>query len=158
MRIPEKFSMNTRLYVQIQTKLNLYIAKYGCAQVAAYLDFLPLRLIKRDGKNLGAYIISMVSKEYCVSRFELFEDTSRHDIMEPRQMICVLCEKYLKVNRSDLSIMFHRSRHFAKRLIIDFYDKQKENHPLDKELLNRFSRLDALVASYVNFIPKSKRI
>ena len=157
MKIPEKISLNTRQYIQIQTKLNLYVARYGCKRISAYLDALPLRILKRDGKNLGAYITAMVCKEYQIATFELFDDSSRHDLTEARQMVCVLSEKYLEIDRTEISTMFHRSRHFAKRLITDFYAKQKENHPLDKGLLNRFYRLDALIADYVNFIPKTQQ-
>lgn len=157
MNIPKEFSVNTKEYIQIQTKLNLYIARYGCTEVAKYLDTLPLRMLKRDGKYLGAYIAAVVSKEYKISRSELFEESSRHYLTEARQMICVLLERYLEIGRGDISAMFHRSRHFAKRLIGDFYDRQKENHPFDQKLLNRFHQLDLLISSYVDFKPKSQR-
>lgn len=157
MKIPEKFLLHTRQYVQIQTKLNLYIAKYGCKAVESYLDTLPLQVRKKDSKNLGGYIVNMVAKEYQVPRYELFEASSYHGLTEARQMLCVLSEKYLGIGRTELSTIFHRSRHFAKRLITEFQAKQKENHPLDKPMLDRYTRLDSLIAAYMDFKPKHPR-
>lgn len=156
MKIPQQIIVTTKEYIQIQTKLNLYIAKFGCKAVEMYLDTIPLRMRKRDGKNLGAYIISKICQEYGITRYELFESSQRNTTTEARQMLCVLAENHLGLTKTEVSALFNRSRHFAKRLITDFLNKQKENHPLDKPLLDKYSKLDTLIRAYVDFKPKLK--
>src|SRR3989338_3072915 len=121
MKIPNQIVIVTKEYVQIQTKLNLYIAKYGCKAVDSYLDSIPLRMTKVDGKHLGAYIIGKICQEYGITRYDLFESSGRQDnLAEARLFICVLAERYVKLQKTEMSKMFNKSRHFAKRLLHDF--------------------------------------
>jgi len=156
MKIPQQIIITTKEYIQIQTKLNLYIAKFGCKAVEMYLDTIPLRMRKRDGKNLGAYIISKVCQEYGITRYELFESSARNTTTEARQLLCVFAEKYLGLTKTEISALFNRSRHFAKRLISDFQKKEKEQHPLDKPFFDRYTKLDTLIRAYLDFKPKLK--
>ncbi len=153
MKIPTHITISTKEYVKIQTKLTLYIAQFGCQIVEMYLDTIPLRMFKKEGKHLGAYIESKVCEEYKVTRYELLESSSRQNISEARQVLCVLCEKHLNLSKTEISILFHKSRHFAKRMISNFNDKLKENHPFDKNLIERYRRLDSLIGAYVDFKP-----
>lgn len=153
MRIPTQIIVSTKEYIQIQTKINLYIAKYGCHAVELYLDSIPLRMRKRDGRNVGAYIENKICQEYQVSRYDLMETSGRGDLTEARQMLCVLAEKHLRLTRTDISKLFNRTRHFAKRKLTDFEQKLKENHPLDKKLIDRYKKLDALISAYMDFQP-----
>ncbi|NGF76844.1 hypothetical protein G5B10_13235 [Fluviicola sp. SGL-29] len=157
MKIPPQIIISTKEYVQIVTKVNLYIAKFGCKAVEMYLDTIPLRMRKRDGKNLGAYIISKVCQQYEITRYELFESSTRNITMEARQLLCVLAEKYLGLTKTEISALFNRSRHFAKRLITDFYQKKEQNHPFDKRIIDNYSKLDLLIQSYVDFKPITKQ-
>lgn len=153
MKIPQQIIISTKEYVQIVTKVNLYIAKFGCKAVEMYLDTIPLRMRKRDGKNLGAYIIAKVCQQYEITRYELFESSARNTTMEARQLLCVFAEKHLGLTKTEVSALFNRSRHFAKRLITDFYQKKEQNHPFDKRVLDNYNRLDILIQSYVDFKP-----
>lgn len=156
MKMPKQFVITTKDYIQIQTKLNLYIAKFGCKKVEAYLDTLPLRMYKQDGKNAGAYIVNKICQEYKLSQYELFESTARKEITEARQMLCVLADVHLEVSQGEISAQFEKSRHFAKRAVNDLKKVVKENHPIDKKLIDRYKKLDALVSAYMGFRPKSK--
>lgn len=157
-KIPEKFEVYTSEYIQIQTKLNLYIAKYGCSLVLSHLDSIPLRMLKRDGKLLGAYIENKVCEEYKITRYDLLESACRHNITEARQLLCVFAEKYLQMSRTDISLLFNKSRHFTKRMIGSFQHRLEENHSYDKKLIDRFRRLDAIIGSYVDFKPIVKNV
>ncbi len=152
-KVPLKFEVATSEYIQIQTKLNLIIARYGCEIVASYLDSIPLRMLKRDGKLLGAYIENKVCEEYNITRYDLIESSGREKISEARQLLCVFAEKYLHMSKTDVALMFNKSRHFSKRMIGTFQNKLKENHPFDKKLIERYRRLDALFSAYVDFKP-----
>ncbi|ASS50161.1 MAG: hypothetical protein A3D31_11375 [Candidatus Fluviicola riflensis] len=155
MKIPNQIVIVTKEYVQIQTKLNLYIAKYGCKAVDSYLDSIPLRMTKVDGKHLGAYIIGKICQEYGITRYDLFESSGRQDnLAEARLFICVLAERYVKLQKTEMSKMFNKSRHFAKRLLHDF-NLLDENHVGDKKILARFHRLDALIKAYIDFKPNN---
>jgi chromosomal replication initiation ATPase DnaA len=149
--------VSTKQYINIQTKLNLYIAKFGCETIEMYLDNLPLKVEKRDGKHLGNYIESKVCEEYKITHYELFESSKRKEISQARQLLCVFTEKYLHISRTDISLLFRRSRHFAKRLITDFNKRVEENHPFDKKLLERYKRLDTLISAYIEFSPKDDK-
>lgn len=153
MKIPHQIIISTKEYIQIVTKVNLYIAKFGCKAVEMYLDTLPLRMQKRDGKNLGAYIISKVCQQYDISRYELFESSTRKSISEARQLLCVLMEKHLGYTKTEISALFNRSRHFAKRQIADFYERKEHNYTFDKEFLENYDKLDMLIQSYIDFKP-----
>lgn len=160
MKIPQQIIVSTKEYVQIQTKLNLYIAKFGCKAVDAYLDSIPLRLTKVDGKHLGAYIIGKICQEYQehkITRYDLFESNVRNEILaEARMLLCVLVDKYIHLQRTEISSMFSKSRHFAKRAITDF-NKLDSNISAHRKLLLRFEKLDTLVSAYVEFKPKTKK-
>jgi hypothetical protein len=156
MKMPKQFVITTKDYIQIQTKLNLYIAKFGCKKVEAYLDSLPLRMHKQDGKNAGAYLINKICQEYKLSQYELFESNARKEITDARRMLCVLAYRHLDANQNEITSQFDRTRFFASRAINDITTKVKENHPLDKELVDRFKKLDALLSAYMGFRPKSK--
>ena len=152
-KVPNQFTVETRGYINIQTKLNLYIAKYGCTLVESYLDCIPLRMMKRDGKLLGAYIENKICQEFKITRYELMESTGRQNITEARQLLCLFSEKYLEMSKTDLSYLFHKSRHFGKRMVGALEQKLKENHSFDKKLIERFRYLDALFSAYVDFKP-----
>lgn len=156
MNIPKQFVITTKDYVQIQTKLNLYIAKFGCKKVEAYLDTLPLRLHKQDGKNAGAYIVNKICQEYKISQYELFESRARKEITEARKMLCIMAENHLNTSQKEISAQFDKSRFFANRAVNEIRKIVKENHPIDKPLIDRYKRLDALVSAYMGFRPKSK--
>ena len=156
MKIPQQIIVSTREYVNIITKVNLYVAKFGCGAVERYLDSLPFRMRKRDGKNLGAYIVSKVCQQYHITRYDLFESSMRRNVTEARQLMCVFAEKYLDMTKTEVSAMFNRSRHFAKRTITDFYERQELNLPFDQGMLKRFDTLNALIEAYIDFKPNSK--
>lgn len=157
MSMPKQFIVATKDYVQIQTKLNLYIAKFGCAWVDAYLDMIPLRWKKQDGKNIGAYIINKVCQEYEVTKYDLFESNSRQQYTEARQVLCSLAFHYTDVSQSELSSYFNKTRHYTKRAVSKISSMLSENHPIDKEFIDRYKKLDALVSAYKGFQPKSKK-
>lgn len=156
MKMPKQFMITTKDYIQIQTKLNLYIAKFGCKSVEAYLDMIPLRWRKQDGKNIGAYIVNKVCQEYQITKFELFESNGRQELTEARQVLCSLAFNYIEISQGELSAQFNKSRHFSKRAVSKMNKTLKENHPIDKELIRRYKKLDALVSAYKGFQPKSK--
>lgn len=156
MKIPQQIVITTKEYIQIQTKLNLYIAKYGCKVVEMYLDTIPIKMQKKDGKFLGAFIAGKVCKEFQITNYQLFESTERHKITQARQLLCVLVEKYLQLSRVEIAAMFNRSRHFSKRMLTDFYERLRENHPLDQPFLERYHKLDMLIKAYVDFTPKNR--
>lgn len=156
MKMPKQFVITTKEYIQIQTKLNLYIAKFGCKKVEAYLDTLPLRLHKQEGKNAGAYIVNKICQEYELSQYELFESRSRKQITEARQMLCILADNHLNTSQKEISAQFDKSRFFANRAVNDIRRIVEENHPIDKPLIDRYKKLDALVSAYMGFRPKSK--
>lgn len=153
LQIPKQIIVSTADYIKLQTKLNLLVALYGCQLLDTYLDNLPLRIHKRDGKLLGAYIENKICQEYKITRYDLAEGYPTTEVKEARQIACYLCEKYLDLNRSVISSHFHKTRHFAKRLIKDFEQKLEENHPFDKKMIERYRRLDVLISSYVDFKP-----
>lgn len=155
MKIPRQFVITTSEYVHIQTKLNCYIAKYGCKAISAYLDSIPLRMQKHEGKNIGAYIVNKVCQEFQITQFDLFESTGRQHITDARKVLCALVDKYMGTTQEELSSQFGRSRHFAKRMIGDMTRILKANHPLDQHIITQFKRLDALVSAYKGFEPKT---
>lgn len=155
MKIPDQMVVSTRAFVQLQAKLAAYVAQLGVESVERHLDAIQLRMTKRDGKYLGAYIESKVCQEFKITRFELMDSKGRQHITEARQILCVLVEKHLKYTKTDISTMFHRTRHFAKRMITDFNKKLADNHPLDQKLIERYKRLDLLVAAYMDFKPNT---
>ena len=65
-------------------------------------------------------------------------------------------EKHLGYTKTEISALFNRSRHFAKRLTADFYQRKEQNHPFDKEILDNYNKLDMLIQSYVDFKPNKK--
>ena len=153
MKIPQQIVISTKDYVQIQTKLNLYIARYGCKAVDSYLDSIPLRLTKVDGKHLGAFIVGKICQEYRITHYDLFESSARQDnFAEARLLLCVFTEKYAKLHKTEISAMFNKSRHFAKRLLIEF-NQLDPNHAGDKKVIARFQKLDALIGAYTDFKP-----
>lgn len=156
MKMPKQFVITTKDYIQIQTKLNLYIAKFGCKKVEAYLDTLPLRMYKQDGKNAGAYIVNKICQEYEISQYELFESKARKEITEARQMLCILADNHLETSQKEISAQFDKTRFFANRAVREIRSILKENHPIDKPLIDRYKKLDALVSAYMGFRPKSK--
>ena len=157
MKIPKQFIITTKEYVQIQTKLNLYIAKFGCKFVEAYLDMIPLRWKKQNGRNIGAYIVNKVCQEYKLTKYELFEANSRHDLTEARQVLCALSYNYIDISHEEISAQFHKSRHFTKRAVQKIKRILEENHPIDQEFIARYKRLDSLVSAYKGFQPKPRK-
>lgn len=153
LKVPQQITLSTPDWIRILTKVNLFIATYGCQVFETYLDSMPLRIYKRDGKLLGAYIENKICQEYKLTRFELAEGHPTVEIKEARQMLCYFCEKYLKLNRTEISTLFHKTRHFAKRAIKEIDQKIIENHPFDKKLIERHKRLDAFISAYVDFKP-----
>jgi chromosomal replication initiation ATPase DnaA len=154
MEIPNKFTVETKDFIQIQTMLSLHIAKYGSKAVSNFLSTVPIRIQKKDGKNLGHYIEAKILEEFKISNFELFESTKRKEITQARQLLCVFTEKYLQVSRTEMAKMFHRSRHSVRRLILDFEFKLNQNHARNKKFIDSYRRLDSLISAYVEF--KSK--
>lgn len=156
MKVPKNIVVVTKDYVQIMTKVNLFISIYGCEVVSQYLNTIPLHKSKKEGRNAGAYIVNKVCQEYQITQYDLFESNGRLEITEARQLLCVLVEKHLGYNKTQISIYFNRSRHFAKRMIGRFHDTLKENHKLDQEVIKRYTNLDRLITAYMAFKPKTK--
>lgn len=152
-KVPDKIVVSTKALIQVHTKVNLYVALYGVEAIEMYLDAIQLRMSKRDGKHVGGYIVSKVCQEYQITRYDLFESAGRKHITEARQLLCVFAHKYLMQNHEEISSQFHRSRHFAKRMIGNFNDKLEENHPFDKQLIERYHKLDSLISAYMDFKP-----
>lgn len=161
MNIPQEINMQTKEFVQVFTKFCLYLTKYGARAMEDYLDSVPLKMAKANGKHLGAYLINKICQEFesdntPVTKFDLFESKSRRpEIAEARMLLCVFTEKYLHLSNAEISLMFNRSRHFAKHAIRKFGELD-EHIPDHRKLLTKFKKLDALVSAYVNFKPKSK--
>lgn len=156
MNIPQSITVVTKEYVEIMTKLNLYIAKYGCSWVHNYINNIPLRHRKVEGKNAGAYIVAKVCQEYKVTEYDLF-NSKRQDLMEAKQMLCVLVHRHLKLSNREIATYFKRTRHFVDRSIKTIEMKQKDNLPFDKKTLARFRKLDSLVGAYLAFVPKKSK-
>lgn len=162
MNIPDHIKIPTKEFVQIFTKFSLYLTKYGYQAMNDYLDSIPLKLVKVDGKRLGPYIISKVCKEFSIGGYEMsredlfFSSERKQELADARMILCVLVHKYVKLNNIEISGMFNKSRHFAKRALSDF-EKLDENIPGHRKLITKFKKIDALVSAYVDFVPKSKK-
>lgn len=156
MNLPTKFFLQTNDYMYIQAKVNQYVAVYGCEAVRQYLESFPLRWVKKDGKNLGAYLVNKVCEEYQITQYDLFESGGRLELSEARQLLCVLMEKHLHYTKVQISSYFNRSRHFAKRTILGFEKILAENHPIDQKVITRYKKLDRLIAAYMAFKPQTK--
>lgn len=156
MNVPSNFSVETREVIEIHTMLQLYLAQYGSKAVRDYMKGVPLKIQKKNGKHLGHYIEAKVCEEFSITPYELYESNKRNEVSEARQILCVLCEKHLDMSKTDISEMFHRSRHLAKRLINDFYKKQSTFDQGNSKLLSRYKKLDSLITAYVEFTPSKK--
>lgn len=156
MNVPSKILIQTKEYIEIVTKVNLYIALYGCEPLRQYLESFPLKWVKLNGRNAGAYIVNKVCEEYQITQYDLFESTARLELSEARQVLCFLLEKHLEYNQVQISSYFNRSRHFAKRNINSFSKILQENHPIDHKVIARFKKLDLLISAYMAFEPKTK--
>lgn len=162
MNIPSNFNMQTKEFVQVFTKFCLYLTKFGAKAMGDYLDSIPLKMGKMDGKHVGAYIINKVLQEYentdkPVLKDDLYHSKERRqEISEARMLVCVLTSKYLKLDHRQVSAMFNKSRDFSKRFISDF-SKLDESSPVDRKLLAKYKKIDTLVSAYVNFKPKSNK-
>lgn len=161
MNIPDNFNMQTKEFVQVFTKFCLYLSKFGAKAMEDYLDSIPVKMGKTDGKYLGAYIINKIMQEYeqiekPFTRYELLTSNERQpELLEARMLVCVFTHRYVKLNNSEISAMFNRTRDFAKRALSDF-SKLDERIPPHRKLLEKYKRIDALVSAYANFKPKSK--
>lgn len=156
MKVPKNIVVTTKDYIQIMTQVNLFISIYGCEAVRQYLNTIPLKRTKKDGRNAGGYIVNKVCQEYQITQYDLFESNGRLEITEARQLLCVLIEKHLEFNKVQISSYFNRSRHFAKRMIGKFHIILEENHTLDQELIARYRKLDRLITAYMAFKPKNE--
>ena len=157
MKVPTAITIETKEYVAIMTKINLYIATYGCGWVHNYIDNIPLRFSKVDGRNAGAYIIAKVCTEYQVTEFDLFQDSGRKELTEARQVLCTLVARHLHYNQAEISAYFGKTRFFATRAIQSITQRVAENHAFDQKMITRFKKLDGLVSAYMAFKPKSKK-
>jgi len=155
MKVPKNIVVTTKDYIQIMTQVNLFISIYGCEAVKQYLNTIPLKRTKKDGRNAGAYIVNKICQEYQITQYDLFESNERLELTEARQLLCVLVEKHLGFNKVQISSYFNRSRHFAKRMIGRFQIVLEENHKLDQEVIARYRKLDRLITAYMAFKPKS---
>lgn len=162
MNIPTEIVMPTKEFVQIFTKFCLYLTKYGAKAMEDYLDSIPLRMTKSDGKHLGAFIINKICQEfevdgYPINRHDLFASKDRRsEFAEARMLLCVLTNKYVKLDNSQISAMFSKTRHFAKRAISDF-EKLDEAIPSHRKLIVKYQKIDALICAYVDFKPKNDK-
>ncbi len=156
MKIPKNIVVATKDYVQIMTKVNLFISIYGCEAVSQYLNSIPLHRAKKDGRNAGAFILNKVCQEYRITQYDIFESNERLELTEARQLLCVLMAKHLGFSRTQISTYFNRSRHFAKRMIGKFEITLTENHPLDQGVIQKFNKLDRLITAYMAFKPKTE--
>lgn len=162
MNIPNQFNMQTKEFVQIFTKFCLYLTKFGAKAMDSYLDSIPVKLGKTDGKHVGAYIIGKILQEYERSgtpftRYELFNSKERRqELSEARILVCVLTRQYVNLDNREISSMFNKTRDFAKRSLSDFA-KLDEAIPAHRKLLERYNRIDTLVKAYVDFKPKWKK-
>lgn len=161
MNIPNQLHLQTREFVQVMTKFCLYLSKYGAKPMEDYLDSIPLRMAKIDGKHLGAYIINKICQEYektpnPINRFDLFSSNERREeLAHARMLLCVLTHKYIHLDKTEISAMFNKSRHFAKRAIADF-ENLDPAIPNDRKILDKYKKLDTLIGMYVEFKPKTK--
>jgi hypothetical protein len=159
MNMPTEIIMPTKDFVQIFTKFCLYLTKYGASAMEDYLDSIPLRMTKSDGKHLGAYIINKTCQAfeidgYPMNKYALFTSKERKfELAEARMLLCVLTHKYVKLDNSEISAMFNKTRHFAKRALSDF-EKLDQNIPSHKKLILKFQKIDMLVSEYIHFVPK----
>lgn len=158
MNIPNSITVTTKEYVEIVTKINLYIAKYGCDWVHHYINNIPLRYRKVEGRNAGAYIVAKVCQEYKVTEYDLFNTRKQGEIMEAKQMLCVLAARHLNLNHKEIASYFNRTRHFVERSIKTMEMKVSDNLPFDKRTLARYRKLDALVGAYLAFVPKNRKL
>lgn len=156
MKIPKGITVGTKEYIEIITKLHLYIAKYGCAWVHKYMNFIPLKFRKVNGRNAGAYIISKICSEYQITQYDLFNSNDRKELTEARQLLCTLVSKHLGYNQVEIASYFDKTKHFANRSIKTINQKLKENHPFDKKVIDRYKKLDLLISSYMDFKPHKK--
>jgi len=154
--IPRHIIIVTKDYVQIMTKVNLFISIYGCKTVSQYINTIPLNRIKKEDVNMLGYIIEKVCQVYKITKYDLFESNERKELTEARQLLCVLIEKHLGFNKTQISTYFNRSRHFAKRMIGKFQLTLKENHVLDKKVIAKYKKLDRLITGYMAFNPKTE--
>ena len=157
MKVPQQITVGTKEYVEIMTKINLYIATYGCNWVHNYINNIPLRFQKVKGRNAGGYIISKVCNEYKVTEFDLFNGSGRKELTEARQVLCALIARHLRYNQKQIASYFNKSRYFATRAIQSINSRVSEKHPFDKEMIAHFTKLDGLVTSYMAFEPKTKK-
>jgi chromosomal replication initiation ATPase DnaA len=156
MNVPSNFSVETREVIEIHTMLQLYLAQYGSNAVREYLKRVPLKIHKKNGKHLGHYIEAKVCEEFEITPYELYESNKRKEVSEARQILCVLCEKHLDISRTDISELFHRSRHLAKRLITDFHKKLAVYNEENSNFLMRYKKLDSIITAYIEFQPAKK--
>jgi chromosomal replication initiation ATPase DnaA len=156
MKVPKNIVVTTKDYIQIMTQVNLFISIYGCEAVRQYLNTIPLKHSKKEGRNAGAYIINKICQDYRITQYDLFESNERKELTQARQLLCVLIEKHLGFNKTQISTYFNRSRHFAKRMIGKFQVTLKENHKLDQQVIDRYKKLDRLITAYMAFKPNTK--
>lgn len=160
MKIPSNINMQTKEFVQVFTKFCLYLTKFGAKAMADYLDSIPVKMGKTNGKHLGAYIIGKILQEYeridlPFTRYELFNSRERRqELAEARMLLCVFLSKYMSLDNREISSMFNKSRDFAKRALSEF-SKLDETIPQHRKLLDKHKKIDTLVTAYVNFKPKS---
>lgn len=160
MNIPSNFNMQTKEFVQAVTKFCLYLSKFGAKAMGDYLDSIPLRMTKADGKHLGAFIIGKICQEYentsqPITRHDLFSSKERRqDLAEARMLLCVFAHQYVQLDNSEISAMFNKTRHFAKRALSDF-EKLDESIPGHRKLIAKYRKIDTLIRAYVDFKPKS---
>lgn len=161
MNIPNQINMQTKEFVQVVTKFCLYLTKFGAKAMDDYLDSIPVKLGKTDGKHLGAYIIGKILEE-CersgtpFTRYELFNSKERRqDLADARMLVCVFMRQYVNLDNREISSMFTKSRDFAKRAVADF-SRLDESIPAHRKLLEKYRKIDTLVRAYVDFKPKSK--
>lgn len=156
MKVPKAITIGTKEYVEIMTKLHLYIARYGCTWVHHYLNYIPLRYAKVKNRNAGAYIINKVCHTYKITGFDLFHSNERKELTEARQVLCTLVSKHLGFSQVEIASYFEKTKYFAHRSINAVNQKLKENHPFDKALIDRYKKLDALITAYMGFKPIKK--
>lgn len=160
MNIPGNFNTHTKEFVQVFTKFCLLFAKFGAKKMNDYLDSIPVKMGKTNGRYTGAYIVNKVLQLYedsdtPFSKYELYTSKERRqELAEARMLVCVFAHKYLEMDNGEISSMFNKSRDFAKRALSDFA-KLDEAIPGHRKLLAKYKRVDTLINAYVNFKPKS---
>lgn len=161
MNIPQNFNAQTKEFAQVFTKFCLLFAKFGAKAMGDYLDSIPVKMGKVDGKHLGAYIVNKVLEQYessekPVSKYELYNSKERRqELWEARMLVCVFTHQYLQLNHGEVSAIFNKDRDFAKRHLLHF-SKLDESSPVDRKILAKYKKVDTLISAYVNFTPKSK--